>query len=186
MIDVSEVCMSELRFNRVRLQKLMDEKGLVDAELASLAGVSKSTIYYLRTGKHKSTSAEKLRRIAVALGTTPEYLLGHDGAEPLDDHLVPVMLPAPIRHLAQVAMRLSELRQEEAIRIVEALEEMERAQPVLTLPLRAMDLLLDVAAELGIEEDESLDELLDLFRRQHSVRVIDLGPVQPIDDLRQD
>lgn len=178
--------MSELRFNRVRLQKLMDERGLVDAELASLAGVSKGTIYYLRTGKHKSTSAEKLRRIAVVLGTTPEYLLGHNEEEEPEDYLVPVMLPAPIRRLAQAAMRLSELRQEEAIRIVEALEEMERAQPVLTLPLRAMDLLLDVAAELGIEEDESLDELVDLLRRQRLARVIDLGPVQPINDFRQD
>lgn len=175
--------MSELRFNRGRLQDLMDKRELVDADLAALAGLSKSTIYYLRTGKHKSTSAEKLKRIADALETTPEYLMRSD--EETDDKRVPVLLPEPIRRLAQIAGGLSDVRQEELIRLAEALEKLEREQPVHALPTRIMEILLEVAGELGIES-ESLDELEELLRRQPPARLVDLGPIQPVNDLGHD
>lgn len=156
---------------------------MVDADLAALTNMSKSTIYYLRTGKHKSTSAENLKKIADALETTPDYLMRSDEED--DDRRVAVLLPEPIRKLAQIAGNLSDVRQEELIRIAEALEKLERDQPVYVLPTRMMEVLLEVAGELGIES-ESLEELEELLRGQPPARLVDFGPTQPVNNLGQD
>jgi phage repressor protein C with HTH and peptisase S24 domain len=57
-----------------RLSQKMAEMGLTQAELARRVGVSQPTIFKLASAQ--STNSVHLHKIARALGTTPEYLLG--------------------------------------------------------------------------------------------------------------
>lgn len=169
--------MAKERFSKERLVKLMDDRGLNAEQLAAKVGVTRQTIHHLRKGGRTTTKAEVMQRIADALGTTVDYLLGGGEDQP------PV--PDAIRRLSEIANRLSGIRQEELIRIAEALAKLEREQPMYTLPTRAMEVLLEAAGEMGIE-DESLDELQELMRSQPPARLIDLGSSKSASDFAQD
>lgn len=58
-----------------RIDALLEEKGWSQAELARRIGVSQATIWKLVNGE--SRNSKYLVLIARALGTSPEYLLGH-------------------------------------------------------------------------------------------------------------
>lgn len=138
--------MGESQLDKARLQALMDDQGLNDRSLGELAGLSKGTIYALRTGKHKSTSPGNLRRIAEALGTTDDYLLtGGD----VDDGRIEMRLPESLRQLALIANRLSEVRQDELLHIAATLEQLERERTTYAVPVQTMDVLLSLAEKLG-------------------------------------
>lgn len=169
--------MSELRFSKERLAQLMDDRGLGDAQLAKKVGVSRTTIFNLRKGRRQTARAELMARIADALATTVDYLLGEGEDRP--------PMPEAISRLSEVANRLSEIRQEELVRMAEALEKLEREQPTYALPARAMEVLLDVAAKMGIE-DEILGDLEALLGSQPPTRLIDLGPGELLDDPGDD
>jgi transcriptional regulator with XRE-family HTH domain len=62
-----------------RIKELANRRGLTRLELAAKASVSYKTLYNVMQAKHEPRESI-LKRIADALGTTPEYLLGTKGA----------------------------------------------------------------------------------------------------------
>lgn len=131
--------------NLTRLMKMMDKKGYDIVELAEYSGVKYDTVYSLVKGRRTNTTADTLRRIADALDTSIDYLLGDT-----DDATPPVArLPEPIRQLAEIANRLSGVRQDELVRIAATLEQLEREQPAYVMPVQTMDVLLSLAEKLG-------------------------------------
>ena len=65
---------------RDRLKEKRLEAGLTQVELAGKAGVTTRTIQNYELGNRKPANMEVIQRIADALNTTTEYLLGSSGA----------------------------------------------------------------------------------------------------------
>lgn len=63
-----------------RLKEKRLEAGLTQVELAGKAGVTTRTIQNYELGNRKPGNMEVIQRIADALNTTTEYLLGSSGA----------------------------------------------------------------------------------------------------------
>lgn len=63
------------KFRADRFAKLMKEKGFTDGKLAYASGVSRSMIYYMRTGQRETPSGEKVAAVAEPLKTSPQYLM---------------------------------------------------------------------------------------------------------------
>ena len=61
-----------------RLKRLRRERGLSADELGSMIGKDRSTIYRYERGDIESATIDVLPRLARALQTTPQYLLGWD------------------------------------------------------------------------------------------------------------
>lgn len=135
--------MNDISVNSERLKDLMLRRKVGDSKLAELSGLGRTTIYYLRSGQTKATSERNLRTIAAALDTTVAYLSGEGEAQE-DSERVAVLLTEPIRQLAEVANSLSEIRQEELIRMARALVELEREQFQSIPSSESMDALIDI------------------------------------------
>jgi transcriptional regulator with XRE-family HTH domain len=108
--------------NLNRLERLMSERNWSIADLAEYSGVKYNTVYSLCTGRRVNTSSRTLMKIAEALDTSADYLLGETEEEkpPLQK------LPRQVRQLAEVARKLSEPRQEELLRIAALIDELDR------------------------------------------------------------
>lgn len=142
--------MAEIRFDKERLAEAMERQGFSDYTLAKKTGISRTAIYYLKTGKRAQPSAEIVKRLAEGLGTTVEYLMGVDD---LSLTAAPKM-SAAIQQLAAIAGNLSEVRQEELIRIATALQALEHEQQILTTPMvAALMELSEKLREQGVSED---------------------------------
>ena len=63
-----------------RLKEKRLEAGMTQTELAEKAGVSARTIQNYEMGTRKPRNLEVIQKIAEALQTTPDYLLGSSGA----------------------------------------------------------------------------------------------------------
>ncbi len=63
-------------FDVKRLDQLMATRGWGPGELAERTGLSYNAIYKLRSGAGQRPAAETIARLAVALGTTTDFLLG--------------------------------------------------------------------------------------------------------------
>ena len=69
-----------------RLKEKRVEAGLTQAELAKRAGVTARTIQNYELGNRKPANMEVIQKIADALGTTTEYLLGSSGTYVVEAH----------------------------------------------------------------------------------------------------
>jgi transcriptional regulator with XRE-family HTH domain len=69
-----------------RLREKRMEAELTQAELAEKAGVTARTIQNYELGNRKPAKMEAVQKIADALGTTTEYLLGSSGAYVVEAH----------------------------------------------------------------------------------------------------
>lgn len=154
--------MEELRFDAVRLQDLMKRRGVSDYQLAHATGISRTMIYYLRKGERKSASAELITKLANALETTVDYLLGEDVN---GSGRVTVTVPEGVRRLTEIANRLSEIRQEELVRIAAALEQIEREQATYWNSVEIVQQVLAFAEHYREGDDPDLLELLETLRR---------------------
>ena len=63
-----------------RLREKRTAAGMTQSELARRAGVTSRTIQNYELGDRRPSNMEVIQRIADALGTTTEYLLGSSGA----------------------------------------------------------------------------------------------------------
>lgn len=61
---------------KTRVCEIRCKKKMSAAELARKSGVSRTTIWALESGRAKNVCLETLRKIAAALDTTVEKLLG--------------------------------------------------------------------------------------------------------------
>lgn len=67
-----------------RITEKAAEKGMTAYSLCQQAGVTRSRMSDLKAGRVKTLSSEVLRRFAIVLGTTVEYLLyGEEGEDVL-------------------------------------------------------------------------------------------------------
>lgn len=62
-----------------RITEMAAEKGMTAYSLCQQAGVTRSRMSDLKSGRVKTLSSDVLRRLAAALGTSVEYLLYGDG-----------------------------------------------------------------------------------------------------------
>ena len=69
-----------------RLKEKRGEANLTQAELAKIAGVSTRTIQNYELGSRKPYQIEVVQKIADALSTTTEYLLGSSGMMVAEAH----------------------------------------------------------------------------------------------------
>lgn len=69
-----------------RLKEKRAEAGLSQAELATKAGVTSRTIQNYELGQRKPGNMVIIQKIADALGTTTEYLLGSSGSYVVEAH----------------------------------------------------------------------------------------------------
>lgn len=60
---------------RLRLQSLIDERGITVNRLATLSGITQSTVENVVHGKTKNPKLKTLHRLAVGLGMTVSELL---------------------------------------------------------------------------------------------------------------
>jgi transcriptional regulator with XRE-family HTH domain len=174
--------MAELRFDAARLQDLMDKRAVSDYQLAKRTGISRTMIYYLRKGERKSASAEVMTKLANALETTLDYLIGAEGTH---DGRVTVTVPEGVRRLTEIANRLSELRQEELVRIAAALEQVEREQAATLDSVEIVRQILAFSEIYREGDDPDLFELLEVLRRA-ALRRLDTGAVEEEPDSPQD
>lgn len=144
--------------NLTRLKELMNRKRWGLGELAEYSKVKYQTLYSLSVGRRSNTSSETLKKIADALDTSTDYLLGE-----IDDDKPPIQkLPGAIRQLAEVANQLSGVRQEELLRIGQALLQLEKEQAKELLPNGTMYELIKLADQ--IREQGEYDDMLDSLR----------------------
>lgn len=68
-----------------KIRDLRQEKGFTLEQLATAAGASKSYMWEIENKPVARPSAEKLAKIAEALGVTTEYLLDDNRSEPSTD-----------------------------------------------------------------------------------------------------
>lgn len=59
-----------------RIQRLRDQRGLNQADLATRAGVGQSLLSRIERGSRPNPTADILRKLARALGCTTDYLVG--------------------------------------------------------------------------------------------------------------
>jgi transcriptional regulator with XRE-family HTH domain len=142
--------MSGLTFRHDRLQQLMDKRGLNDGQLAYKADISKSMVYYLRTGGRDNVSATIAGILAKELGTSVEYLVG------MTDDPAPIkqQLEQEIEALLQAARQLPRYRQRDLRRLAETFAN-ENIQD-------QMEMALDMIRHYGGERIE--DSLVDFLR----------------------
>ena len=69
-----------------KLKEKRIEAGLTQAELAKRAGTTSRTIQNYELGKSKPSNMEIIQKIADALGTTTEFLLGSSGTLVVEAH----------------------------------------------------------------------------------------------------
>lgn len=136
--------MSELTFRADRLNQLMQQRKLNDGQLAYQAKLSKSMVFYLRTGGRDNVSATVAGRLAEILGTSVEYLVGMtDDAAP-----VKLRLDEELERLLHQARHLPRHRRRDLLRMAETFAN-ENAQD-------QMVSVLGMVRELGGEEAETL------------------------------
>lgn len=125
------------------------------SELARAAGVSKSTVSLILSGKRHSTTADIISKLARALGVTSDYLIGtSDRAEPTE-----LMLGELLVELTQVARKLPNRRQRDLLLLARAY--LEDGEAKRTDPKRLQDEILDLFRDY--EGEVSRDQLTDLL-----------------------
>ena len=68
-----------------RIQKVMDDRGMTQADLARETGITTSNIAYIVNGKTKDPRLQSVMSIAAALGVSLDYLAGYDVTDNTDD-----------------------------------------------------------------------------------------------------
>jgi putative transcriptional regulator len=103
-----------------KLAALRKERGLTQAQLAALLGVSLEMVdYYERRAKNPST--ETLKRVGDALNVDPAYFLGEKRAERKKPGP-----PSMFEERIKEARRLPRRKQEQLVRMIDAFLDAER------------------------------------------------------------
>ena len=61
-----------------RILSLINENGISYGNLTKLTGIPKSALQRYATGETKKIPIDRIEKIAIALHSTPEYILGWD------------------------------------------------------------------------------------------------------------
>ena len=75
-----------------KIKELRKEKGLTLEEVANKVGVGKSTVRKWETGMIANMRRDKIAALAMALGTTPMYLMGWEEEQKKNDIQADIIL----------------------------------------------------------------------------------------------
>lgn len=173
--------MTEVRFDRERLLELMEREKMGDTELGRKAGVSRTMIYYLKTGKRKTASAEVVSRIAGALNASTAYLLGEEEGQ----NTLAQVLPSAVHQLTEIAVGLSGLRQEELLRIAATLQALEAEEGRRTIAPAVHEVIRLVERIQPAGGEELIEALQTLIENGARRWLIDLGGGAEEDDTEE-
>lgn len=120
----------EVKSTAEKIKELRLTRGLTLEQVANEVGVGKSTVRKWETGMIANMRNDKIKALAKALGTTPEYLMGWDDATekepaPADQELSEMLETLRTREDMRMLFKLSkdatpeDVRQ--AVKIIEAL-----------------------------------------------------------------
>lgn len=129
--------MSEVRFIASRLEERMKERDVSDGKLAEMTGIGRTTIYYLRKGKRRSTSAEYIAKIADALSTSTQFFIDEDA----DASPIQKKMSALVADIAGIAEGLSPGKQRQLRELGNALVKMDQATDVDLIYSELMDMI---------------------------------------------
>lgn len=73
----------------IRIKELRQERGLTLEQVAKVVGVGKSTVRKWETGMIANMKRDKIASLALALGTTPAYLMGWKENPKSEDKKIP-------------------------------------------------------------------------------------------------
>lgn len=165
--------------NISRLERLIERKGWDWRELARQSGLSYDTLWSMKSGRRPNTSSATLQKLAAVLGVSADYLLGQD--EKQEVVIGEPLPPAAVRKLTESAERLSELRQEELLRISLTFEKMEAEEAKLDIPDDMMAELMKLTKGLGPHATAKnlIIALGMIFGNQKSGWMVDLGGTRP-------
>ena len=82
-----------------KIKQRREELGLTLEEVGNIVGVGKSTVRKWETGDIANMRRDKIAKLAVALRTSPAYLLGYDEVEKAADPKVDGLSPLEARLL---------------------------------------------------------------------------------------
>lgn len=68
-----------------KIKRLRAERGMTLEQVATIVGVGKSTVRKWETGAIANMRRDKIDKLALALGTTPAYLMGWNKTIPIDE-----------------------------------------------------------------------------------------------------
>lgn len=68
-----------------KIKRLRSERGMTLEQVAKIVGVGKSTVRKWETGAIANMRRDKIDNLAIALGTTPAYLMGWNKTTPTDE-----------------------------------------------------------------------------------------------------
>ena len=104
-----------------RIRFLREEVGMTQTALADAAGTTKQSIYKYETGIVTNIPSDKVEAIAVALQTTPAYLMGWEepNAGNLPSNLMPMPKMNKIPLLGQIACGVPILAEENITDIID-------------------------------------------------------------------
>lgn len=155
--------MNEAKFIAGRLDQKMKEKNMGNQELGNAVGLSRTMIYYLRTGrkgKYVTTSGENLAKIAGVLKTSIEYFVNED-ADPSPNQK---KMSALIADIVEVAGELSPAKQRQFKAIGDALAGIDKSADVDMIYGELMDLITRL-----MEMDGGEKALTDLLNHLQTV-----------------
>jgi len=71
-----------------RIKQLREKKGMNQKQLAEKAKMTRATISRIETGQVKEVKSEALKKLAVALGVTVDFLVGQSEEMSADDMII--------------------------------------------------------------------------------------------------
>ena len=112
-----------------KLQKLLDIKKVKAGTLATMTGISKSTIYSIIKRNNKNVDFSTMEKIADALNVPVEYFYDRDRSEGEEkEKPVPANEDEQVREIIDLISGLSEQKKAEAVRYLRYLSESEETE----------------------------------------------------------
>lgn len=107
-----------------KLQKLLDIKKVKAGTLATMTGISKSTIYSIIKRNNKNVDFSTMEKIADALDVPVEYFYDRDSSDgDKKEKPVPANEDEQVREIIELISGLSDQKKSEAIRYLRYLSE---------------------------------------------------------------
>lgn len=106
-----------------KLKELLEAKKIKAGTLATLTGISKSTIYSIIKRNNKNVDFSTMEKIADALDVPVEYFYDRDSSEEKKEKPVPMDENEQIREIIDLISCLSDQKKAEAIRYLRYLSE---------------------------------------------------------------
>jgi transcriptional regulator with XRE-family HTH domain len=110
-----------------RLEELLNAKKIKPGTLATMTGISKSTIYSIIKRNNKNVAYSTMEKIADALGVPVEYFYDHDSAEEKEKP-VPMNEDEQVKEIIELIAGLSDQKKAEALRYLRYLSASEESE----------------------------------------------------------